>query len=319
VDGVGQTFKAYDLPDPSLDGQNNTSFHVLRQYKGYANEDPGEIQQQAVTGSVLIMLCLLSLAPLAVAISQLIVPAFFFAMRSCEYLSVPGERRTKLLCMRNVRFFLRRGELHHNDPRLSLADTVSILFEYQKRDERNETVTQHRTGDPLLCPMRMWATILQRVRSYPGTMDDTKVNTFHFEGKTTNIRGATALSHLRAAVRAIGKDKLGLGPDGMGLHSIHIGSAMAMYLGAVPVFTIVLIERWSSDAFLRYIWRQVQEFSTGVSAQMVQQPSFFTIPAAQIAMEDPRLPNHSQNLSFRSQCGFVSQSAPVPPHFALFT
>jgi hypothetical protein len=41
VDGVGQTFNAYDLPDPRLDGQNNASFLLLQQYKGYTNEDPG--------------------------------------------------------------------------------------------------------------------------------------------------------------------------------------------------------------------------------------------------------------------------------------
>jgi hypothetical protein len=251
VDGVGQTFKAHDLSDPRLDGQNNTSFLLLSKYKGCANEEPGERHQQAVTVSVLRMICLLSLALLAVAISQLIVAAFFFAMQSCEYLAVPKERRTKLQCMRNVRFCLGRRELHHNDPHLSLADTVSILSEYQKRDECNETVTQHRTGDPLLCPVRMWATIVQRVRSYPGTTDDVEVITFHFEGKTTKIRGATALSHLRAAVRAIRKDKLGFGPEDMGLHSMHSGADMEMYLGAVPVFTIMLIGRWISGALLR--------------------------------------------------------------------
>jgi hypothetical protein len=42
VDGVGQTFKAYDLTDPKKYGPNNTSFLLIRQYKGYANEDPGE-------------------------------------------------------------------------------------------------------------------------------------------------------------------------------------------------------------------------------------------------------------------------------------
>jgi hypothetical protein len=155
--------------------------------------------------------------------------------------------------MRNVRLFLGRRELHHNDPRLSLDDTVSILFKYQKRDKRNQTVTQHRTGDPLLCPVRIWATIVQRVMSYPGTADDTEVNKFHFEGKTTKIQGSTALSHLRAAVKKIRKDKLGFFREDMGIHLIHSGAAMAMYLGAVPVFTIMLIGRWSSDAFIRYI------------------------------------------------------------------
>jgi hypothetical protein len=133
------------------------------------------------------MIFLLVLAPLEVAIYQLIVAAFLFVVLSCEYPAVPGEWRTKLMCTRDVRLILGRRKLSHDDPRLSLANTVLILFEYRKRDKQNETVTQHRTGDPLLCPARMWATILQRVRYYPGTIDDTKVATFHFKGKTTKI------------------------------------------------------------------------------------------------------------------------------------
>jgi hypothetical protein len=264
------------------------------------------------------MTCLLYLAHLAVATTQLIVAAFFF-MRSCEYLSVPGEQHTKLLCMRNVRLFLGRCKLSHDNPPISLAYMFSILYEYQKRDERKETVTQNRTGDLLLCPVRILATVFHRVRSYPILNEDTAVNTFHFEGKTTKIQGSTALMHLRAEVRAIGQDKLGFGPEDVGLHSIHNRATMTMYIWAVPVFTIMSIGRWSSDALLHYIRRQVQEFSTDVSSQMVQQPSLFTILDAQTAMEDPCLPNHSQNLSFRYQYGYVSQSALVPPHFALFT
>jgi hypothetical protein len=53
---------------------------------------------------------------------------------------------------------------------------------------------------------------------------------------------------------------------------------MAMYLSGVPVFTIMLLGWWSSDAFLRYIRKQVQEFSSGVSSKMIQKEEFFTIP-----------------------------------------
>jgi len=44
---------------------------------------------------------------------------------------------------------------------------------------------------------------------------------------------------------------------------------MAMYLAGVPVFTIMLLGRWSSNAFLRYIRKQVKEFSRGISAKMI--------------------------------------------------
>jgi hypothetical protein len=162
-----------------------------------------------------------------------------------------------------------RAELSHDEPRISLTDMVSILFESQKRDKQNETITQHRTGDPLLCPVRMWATIVQRVRSYLCMTENTTVNTFHFEGKKTKIQGSTAFTHLRAASRTIGRDRLGFGPEDVGLRSIHSGADMAMYLGVVTVFLIIMVGHWRSDAFLYYIQQQVQEFSTSVSAQMV--------------------------------------------------
>ena len=44
---------------------------------------------------------------------------------------------------------------------------------------------------------------------------------------------------------------------------------MEMYLAGVPVYTIMLIGRWSSDAFLRYIRKQVEQFSKHVAKQMI--------------------------------------------------
>jgi hypothetical protein len=73
---------------------------------------------------------------------------------------------------------------------------------------------------------------------------------------------------------------------------------MAMYLSGVPVFTIMLLGRWSSDSFLRYIQKQVKEFSCGISNKMITKDDFFTIPLA--TSEDPRVRGHSLNLSCRN-------------------
>ena len=62
-----------------------------------------------------------------------------------------------------------------------------------------------------------------------------------------------------------------------GTHSIRSSPAMALYLKKRMISTIMLIRRWSSDAFLLYIRRQVQEFSEGVSGDMVSQEDFYTI------------------------------------------
>jgi hypothetical protein len=45
---------------------------------------------------------------------------------------------------------------------------------------------------------------------------------------------------------------------------------MAMYLTGVPVFSMMLIGRWSCTAFLK----QVQEFLQGISSKMMEVQSF---------------------------------------------
>ena len=49
---------------------------------------------------------------------------------------------------------------------------------------------------------------------------------------------------------------------------------MEMYLAGVPVYTIMLIGRWSSDAFLHYIRKQVEQFSQDITKKMLTDGSF---------------------------------------------
>eukprot|EP00957_Ditylum_brightwellii_P090795 6913946-Ditylum_brightwellii.AAC.1 len=88
-------------------------------------------------------------------VAQLSIGALFFACRSCEYLKVPQteKRRTDVLRFRNIRFCRNRREMKHNNPWIEFADCVSITFEFQKNDERDNTVTQMVSGDVLLCPV----------------------------------------------------------------------------------------------------------------------------------------------------------------------
>ena len=84
------------------------------------------------------------------------------------------------------------------------------------------------------------------------------------------------LSHIRHTVDTMG----GLGFEGKatGTHSIRSSLAIALYLAKQPITTIMLLRRWSSDAFLLDIRRQVQEFSAGVSEAMLSCNNYFTIP-----------------------------------------
>ena len=98
---------------------------------------------------------------------QLACGAFFYGIRSCEYLSVSGTRKTKRLTVRNnIRLFKNNVEMKDKRrPLLTYADTVSITFESQKNGQNNITVTQPRS-EKVLCPVIIWSRIVP-VKNYP--------------------------------------------------------------------------------------------------------------------------------------------------------
>ena len=134
---------------------------------------------------------------------------------------------------------------------------ICITFEMQKREEKDNTVTQMASGDILLCPVRARATIVHRIRSYAGSSNNTPIFS-HLE-----IRSHW-WHHLKADLKcavAIGEHILHITKHEIGTHSIRLGAAMSMFLGGCPVFLIMMIGRWSSDSFLHYIHTQIIEFN----------------------------------------------------------
>jgi hypothetical protein len=282
LDNISQAFKLADRPNPRLDRDGKPSLFLQRQLRSYKSADPPVKAQPALTASILRRFHSTALSEFDKTLCELFIGAFFFAMRSCEYVQVQGQRRTKLLCLRNISFFKKRQRLIPSDPglhkALHKADCVSITFELQKKDAKFDMVSQHRSNDPLLCPVNIWAKIVKRIYSYPTSSPDTPVNTYFFSEDSQNLfSGKELLSRIRIAAKSIGEEVLGFPPESIGLHSARSGAAMAMYLGGVPVFTIMLLGRWSSDAFLRYIRKQVQECSSGMSQKMIANERFFTI------------------------------------------
>jgi hypothetical protein len=80
---------------------------------------------------------------------------------------------------------------------------------------------------------------------------------------------------------------------------------MAMYLGECAVYTTMLIGRWSSDAFLQYIHKQVMEFSQNVAKKMLTYQNFCHIPDIhrRIPRDDPRQHNNPNNAKTRRNVG----------------
>ena len=128
-----------------------------------------------------------------------------------------------------------------------------------------DTITQMASGDGTLCPVRAAAAIVKRVKKYPGSSQQTPISTVLNHGIIKHITSDHVIDALHNVMGAIGKAELGFKKEDVGTHSIRLGAAMAMYLGECPVFMIVLISCWSSNAFLCYIRKQVMEFSQNVA------------------------------------------------------
>jgi hypothetical protein len=104
------------------------------------------------------------------------------------------------------------------------------------------------------------------------------INTYMQNGTLKEVSSRMLLDCMHAVVHSIGEDILGFNACDMGSHSICSGAAMAMHLADTPVYAIMLVKWWSSDAFLQYIQKQVQEFSVGISNHMITMPDFFNDP-----------------------------------------
>jgi hypothetical protein len=317
-----QTFRENGCPNPTKDEDGELGRLLSHLFRAFRNADPAPVQQKALPICVLAELAKKQLTETHRAIAQLSIANFFFASRSCEYLKVPQaeKRRTDILRLRCIRFFRRGKSIAHDSPLLESADAVSITYERQKKDERNDTVTHLTSGDAILCPVRQWAAVVRRIRRYPGASDNTKVSAVWRRGRMEHITSKELISALRAAVVAVGEDKLGFTKDEIGTHSIRSGAAMAMFLGECPVYTIMMIGRWSSDAFLRYIRKQVEQFSHNVSRRMLSHKFYRHIPdySPHTTHLDPRQRNHPCNAETRRNIGGRQLQQARLPAFSLY-
>ncbi len=120
-----------------------------------------------------------------------------------------------------------------------------------------------------------------------------------------HMTSAQVINALCNVVGAIRETCLEIAKHKIGTHSIRSGAAMAMYLGECPVYTMMLIIEWSSDAFLRYIQTQVMELSHNVSKKMFHFKHYKHMPNYdhRIAANNPRVCNDPNNAEMRRNNG----------------
>ncbi|KAI2498218.1 hypothetical protein MHU86_16300 [Fragilaria crotonensis] len=259
LDGVAQAFRLNKFESPIHDAAGRLDPLLALQLKRYADEDPGPTPQQALPLEVIRKVRSWARNETDIAIGQLVVVAFFFAMRSCEYSDVGSRRTTSVIRVDDVRFRQKGQDLQTIDRgQLENADTVSITFRRQKNGDKGATVTQHRNdrqGQTDICPVRVLADLTTRVRSYDcHSRTNPKINAVRTQDsdEPQHISSKSILRQLRMATTRR-EERLGLQASGIGTHSIRSGAAMAMHLAGVPSETIQMVGRWRSQTFMRYL------------------------------------------------------------------
>ena len=90
---------------------------------------------------------------------------------------------------------------------------------------------------------------------------------------------------LKTTVDSMKDFNLGFASEDVGTHSIRSGGAMALCLAKVDTYIIKLQGRWKSDAFLKYIRKQVKQFSTDLSNKMIIKEHFNHVPKDNLLMK----------------------------------
>ena len=282
TDHVCKIIESCGWPDPRVNTAGKVCIQITRQLRTYKSNDPATHHQKAIPPEVYRWLLRHANGPRQQARAHLLAGALFFAMRSCEYTKTRrvNEQKTRAIRAKDIVFRNEAEIIPHNDPRIFIAETVVITFNKQKNGIVDDSISADSSNDMDLCPVKHWATTISRLRSYPNYSDAWPVYCYFDPNtnKMTSISSTEIFDDIKAAVDAIGEKTLGFTSKDVGTHSNRSGFAMMLYLSGYPILTIMLLGRWLSNAFLRYIEKQVHEFSKGVSQKMLTHNTFYNIP-----------------------------------------
>ena len=97
IGAVARAFRVAERPDPQRTAAGKTSLLLSRLFKAYENEDPGIRQQKCLGYSTIQDFFQQPTVTIEQEhVQDLIMLAFYFAMRSCEYIDVYGPEKPTL-------------------------------------------------------------------------------------------------------------------------------------------------------------------------------------------------------------------------------
>ena len=170
-----------------------------------------------------------------------ILLGYFFLLRRSEYLKIEGKWYPYALQLGNIKFYNSEEQVCN----IREAMSVGILLTGAKNNQfgRNELRYQHKTNDPVLCPIQAAKWIKLAGRHFKSNDSEPAMSTGPNGGITSNLVVAILK---KLAVQ------LGLNPNLYASHSIRIGGATVLLNAGCHPLVIKLLGRWLSNCFEAY-------------------------------------------------------------------
>ena len=238
---------------------------------------------------------------LITATIHITVGGLSFSTRSWKYsTTIKWEANlTHILRKLDIKYYRKHHDIAHRSCLVHLAEKVSPTFQTHNNYIKTATVTKWETVKHL-CILWIWADIISRQESYPGSSYNAPVNTVWVDDYKTIITYNMKIRTLRSGALSFGEYWIGFSHKFVDTHSPQSDFSMELFLGFLHKYvdthsprsefsmelflvrvypeTIMIMGRWSSNAFLGYIWIKVINLRKSISALMIGTHALYTIP-----------------------------------------
>jgi hypothetical protein len=251
--------------------QQQLDVRFRQQYKQWKDADPTPQPEHALPNSTVQLLARSYSASPHIKyriIADLIIVAYFFLLRVCEYTKSSRTTRTVPLRRQDVQLWRKKRLLSHALPLEDLlqADAVTINFENQKNGIKGAVVHHTSSGKLSFDPVKSMARLVYAIQSLP---EQTQIGSFiHGDGSVRCIQPKQIVAAVRHAAAADNLVAAGFDLRRIGSHSLRSGGAVNLKLNGYDHDIIKKLGRWSSNTYLHYIQNSIGELTTGVATKM---------------------------------------------------
>jgi hypothetical protein len=292
ITAIGQTIAlAVGINPTKLPGGDNKLLPRLSQMlDGWRKIDPPTTKKLPIEADIPEYLCKLgqskTASPVAAAIGDLTVIAFYYLLRVGEY-TTKGTRnsskQTVQFKIEDVTFFRKDAtgnlrQLGRNAPEdlIMTAESATLKLDNQKNGWRGVCIHQEANGEPIACPVRALGRRYVTIRRHSDN-PTLSLSSYYNKGARQDVTDKHIRGALKLAAAALGYPSRGFPVDRIDTHSLRSGGANALALAGYSDTQIQKMGRWKGATFKEYIREELHTFSKGMSTNMKHKFRFVNV------------------------------------------